>query len=153
MYFISTIMAASEETPGSSRQGGALWRAFLCWFWRFSGDSADSSACLLTDVWLSRAFVLSHDSLSGLLGNYDLYAELSITFLEEKRKILFLPLNIVSIFFTFTIKKKERSVSVKVLVASICLFVTPWAVAARFLCPWNSSNKNTGVDRQPLLSL
>ena len=38
----------------------------------------------------------------------DPYAELSITFLEEKHKTLFLPLNIFSIFFTFTIKKKKE---------------------------------------------
>ena len=37
----------------------------------------------------------------------DPYAELSITFLEEKHKTLFLPLNIFSIFFTLLLKKKE----------------------------------------------
>ena len=25
------------------------------------------------------------------------------------------------------------------------LFVTPWTIATRLLCPWNSSGKNTGV--------
>ena len=27
----------------------------------------------------------------------------------------------------------------------IQLFVTPWTVPARFLCPWDSPGKNTGV--------
>ena len=31
------------------------------------------------------------------------------------------------------------------------LFVTPWPVAARLLCPWNSSGKNTGVGCHSLL--
>ena len=31
------------------------------------------------------------------------------------------------------------------------LFVTPWPVAARLLCPWNSSGKNTGVGSYSLL--
>ena len=26
------------------------------------------------------------------------------------------------------------------------LFVIPWAIATRLLCPWDSSGKNTGVD-------
>ena len=28
------------------------------------------------------------------------------------------------------------------------LFVTPWTVACRLLCPWNSPGKNTGVGCQ-----
>ena len=31
------------------------------------------------------------------------------------------------------------------------LFVTPWTVAARLLCPWDSPDKNTGVDCHDLL--
>ena len=34
----------------------------------------------------------------------------------------------------------------KVLVSHIQLFVIPWTIApARFLCPWDSPSKNTGV--------
>ena len=31
------------------------------------------------------------------------------------------------------------------------LFVTPWTVAARLLCPWDSLGKNTGVGCRVLL--
>ena len=31
------------------------------------------------------------------------------------------------------------------MLSCIQLSVTPWTVAARLLCPWNSSGKNTGV--------
>ena len=31
------------------------------------------------------------------------------------------------------------------------LFVIPWAIATRLLCPWDSSGKNTGVDCHALL--
>ena len=42
---------------------------------------------------------------------------------------------------------------VKVLVAQSCptLSATPWAVASRLLCPWNSPGKNTGVSSHSLL--
>ena len=30
------------------------------------------------------------------------------------------------------------------LVAHVQLFVTPWTLAARLFCPWNSPSKNTG---------
>ena len=31
------------------------------------------------------------------------------------------------------------------------LFVTPWTVATRLLCPWDSPGKNSGVDCRALL--
>ena len=31
------------------------------------------------------------------------------------------------------------------LLSRVQLFATPWIVAARFLCPWGSPSKNTGV--------
>ena len=31
------------------------------------------------------------------------------------------------------------------MLSCVQLSVTPWTVAARLLCPWNSSGKNTGV--------
>ena len=34
---------------------------------------------------------------------------------------------------------------------SVWLFVTPWTVPARLLCPFNSPGKNTGVDCHSLL--
>ena len=34
---------------------------------------------------------------------------------------------------------------------SCLLFVTPWTVAARLLCPWDSPGKNTGVGCHALL--
>ena len=39
------------------------------------------------------------------------------------------------------------ALKVKVLVVqSVQLFATPWTVAPRLLCPWNSPGKNTGAD-------
>ena len=37
------------------------------------------------------------------------------------------------------------SMTVKVLVQPCLTLVTPWTVAHRLLCPWNSPGKNTGV--------
>ena len=31
----------------------------------------------------------------------------------------------------------------------VCLFVTPWTIATRLLCTWDSPGKNTGVDCHP----
>ena len=36
-------------------------------------------------------------------------------------------------------------------VAQSCLTLTPWIVAARLLCPWNSPYKNTGVGSHSFL--
>ena len=35
--------------------------------------------------------------------------------------------------------------------SQVRLFASPWTVAARLLCPWNSPGKNTGVGCQSLL--
>ena len=47
----------------------------------------------------------------------------------------------------------HREASVKKSEAFSCvqLFVIPWAVAHRFLCPWNSPGKNNGVGGYSLL--
>ena len=37
------------------------------------------------------------------------------------------------------------------LLSCVRLFVTPWTVPARLLCPWDSPGKNTGVDCHFLL--
>ena len=45
-----------------------------------------------------------------------------------------------------------EGMKVKVLVTQSCTtLATPCTVAHRFLCPWNSSSKNTEVDRHTLL--
>ena len=57
--------------------------------------------------------------------------------------------------FSFIIKKSFEgkdgallillSLKVKVLVFQSCLFATPWTVAHKFLCPWDSLGANTGA--------
>ena len=42
-------------------------------------------------------------------------------------------------------------VAVVSLLSHVWLFVTPWTIANRLLCPWNSSGKNTGVGSHSLL--
>ena len=37
------------------------------------------------------------------------------------------------------------------VLSHVRLFVTPWTVARRLLCPWNSTGKNAGVDPGSLL--
>ena len=38
------------------------------------------------------------------------------------------------------------------LLSHVWFFVTPWAIADRLLCPWNSPGKNTGMGGLPLPS-
>ena len=50
--------------------------------------------------------------------------------------------------------KGEKEVGRKCVLSHfsrVLLFVTPWTVARRLLCPWNSSGKNTGVGCHILL--
>ena len=37
-----------------------------------------------------------------------------------------------------------------ILLSHVRLLVTPWTVATRLLCPWNSPGKNTGVGSHSL---
>ena len=37
------------------------------------------------------------------------------------------------------------------MLSHVCLFVTPWTVAHRLFCPWDSPGKNTGVSYHSLL--
>ena len=36
------------------------------------------------------------------------------------------------------------------VLSHVRLFMTPWTVAARLLCPWDSAGKNTGVGSRSL---
>ena len=45
----------------------------------------------------------------------------------------------------------QSTVSESVSCCHIRLFVTPWTVATRLLCPWDSPGKNTGVGCHSLL--
>ena len=45
----------------------------------------------------------------------------------------------------------RESLCVCELLSRIRLFVTPWTVALRLLCPWKSPGKNTGMDCHSLL--
>ena len=38
-----------------------------------------------------------------------------------------------------------KSESVSQSLSCVQLFVSPWTIAIRFLCPWNSPGKNIGV--------
>ena len=48
-------------------------------------------------------------------------------------------------------KKKKHTKCVCWLLSRVWLFATPWAVAPRLLCPWDSPGKNTGVGGHALL--
>ena len=37
------------------------------------------------------------------------------------------------------------------MLSHVCLILTPWTVATRFLCPWNFPGKNTGMGCHLLL--
>ena len=63
-----------------------------------------------------------------------------------------------ALLFTGSVKKRHGADTMTILFCSwgsamkmlscfsrVQLFATPWTVAARLLCPWDSPGKNTGV--------
>ena len=109
---------------------------------------SSSLELLFPGSWIqSRICVAFSYHVSLISFNLEQFFSFLLSFFEYYRPIiLYIASKCIFFFLLF-----PNSWILVLVLSCVWLFVTPWTVATRLLCPWNSPGKNTGVGCHSLL--